>query len=244
MSDLKSCNIYEDQEMVKASGETLRPGGYLLTDKAIKFCRLNSKHSLLDVGCGRGATIAYLRENYNLNVDGVEPSKHLLEIGIKNNPNSKIVEGRGEELPFEDTSFNGVFTECTLSLMENKSLAIKEINRVLKREGYLVITDVYSRNTNEICKLKEFSINSCIRGLIDVEDLKSELCREGFEIILWEDHTQLLKQFMVNIVFTYGSMDKFWTKASSCNFDCEKFKKTLWACKPGYFLIIAKKNGR
>mgnify|MGYP001004177448 CR=1 FL=1 len=48
---MKCCNAYESDDMKNITGETLRPGGFTLTDKAVKFCKLSSKDSIMDLFC-------------------------------------------------------------------------------------------------------------------------------------------------------------------------------------------------
>jgi len=52
----------------------------------------------------------------------------------------------------------------------------------------------------------------------------------------------MLKALMVKIIFSYGSMSVFWNKASECSINGEEFQKILKLCKPGYFIMIARKG--
>ena len=56
-------NVYESCCMQEATGETLRPGGFKLTEQAVDFCALNEQSRVLDLGCGMGATASYLFQN-------------------------------------------------------------------------------------------------------------------------------------------------------------------------------------
>jgi arsenite methyltransferase len=234
-------NAYESKDMTCVLGDTLRPGGFELTDKGVEFCSFSEGNKILDIGCGRGATVEYLEQKFLLNSFGIDPSKVLLKEGKSKNPKLKIEEGIGEAIPFENESMNGIFAECTLSLMEVEK-TIKEVHRVLKKQGFFIITDVYAKNPEYVKLLDEFSFNSCMRGLHDLEKLKNKLEDLGFKIVLFEDYTELLKQLMVKIIFSYGSMNVFWSKAASCSNNCLQFQEVLSKCKVGYFLLIAKKE--
>lgn len=235
-------NVYESEHMSCVLGETLRPGGFKLTDTSVEFCRFVSKDSVLDIGCGRGNTVEYLEKKYLLNSFGIDPSKMLLSDGKNSNPGLKIQEGKGESIPFRDESMDGVFAECTLSLMDDLEKTIQESTRVLKKNGWFVITDVYARNPQFLDLMQEFSFKSCMRGLHDVEKLKIMLKDCGFEIVLFTDYTDLLKELMVKIVFKYGSMNIFWSKATACSTNCSQFQQVLSKCKVGYFLLITKRR--
>jgi len=79
-----------------------------------------------------------------------------------------------------------------------------------------------------------------MRGLFNIDILKETIVNSGFEIICFEDWTNLLKQLMVKIIFKYGSMSIFW-EIANCS-SCGDFQQKLTQCKPGYFLLIAQKK--
>ncbi|OBR91296.1 demethylrebeccamycin-D-glucose O-methyltransferase [Clostridium ragsdalei P11] len=239
---MKCCNAYESDDMKNITGETLRPGGFTLTDKAVKFCKLSSKDSIMDLGCGTGATLNYLCEKYNISAVGLDPSQKLINKGKELYKNLKFICGKGEKIPFHNAEFNGVFAECTLSLMENLNNVIGDVFRILKPGGWFIITDVYARKTEFIHELHEISVNSCMRGLHNLDELKNTVKNIGFHVKLLEDCSDMLKELMVKTIFTYGSMSIFWNKVSSCSIDGCEFQQLLKNCKPGYFIMIAKKE--
>lgn len=237
---MKAKNVYEDKGVRCVTGETIRPGGFFLTKRALELTNLSKAMKVLDVGCGMGATVNYLKEEHNIQAYGIDMSQKLINIG-KEKYNIPLIKGQGESLPFKEDFFNGVFAECTLSLMGNSEKTLAEIYRVLKKEGYLIITDVNAKNTEYIPELKKANVGSCLRNLFDLEELISSIENIGFKILLLEDWTSLLTKLMVKIVFEYGSMGKFWNTVA-CN-DCGDFKEKLKKCKPKYFLMICKKEG-
>lgn len=234
-------NAYESKDMTCVLGDTLRPGGFKLTDKGVEFCKFKEGNKILDIGCGRGSTVEYLEQRFSLNSFGIDPSKILLKEGKSKNPKLKIKEGIGEDIPFENETMDGVFAECTLSLMKAEE-TIKEVYRVIKKQGFFIITDVYAKKPQYLKLLDGFSFNSCMRGLHDLEKLKNKLEGLGFKILLFEDCSDLLKELMVKIIFSYGSMNIFWSKAAACSNNCLQFQEVLSKCKVGYFLLIAKKG--
>jgi hypothetical protein len=78
-----------------------------------------------------------------------------------------------------------------------------------------------------------------MRGLYDLKQLKADVTSAGFEIFLLEDHSALLRQLLVKTIFEFGSMSAFWLKTGgSC---AAGFQEALKMCKPGYFMMIARK---
>jgi len=234
-------NAYESCCMRDVLGETLRPGGFILTDKAAEYCKLSKESHVLDMGCGRGATVGHLFEKYGITAVGVDPSEKLLNEAKERFDSDAFVLGRGENLPFEDGLFDCAIAECTLSLMDAHSAAA-EAWRVLKKGGFFVVTDVYAKNSEAVGRLSSFPVNSCMRGLHDLTKLRSSLEQLGFTVEYFEECSQYLKELVVRIGFSYGSMCEFWNMASGSCINGEEFYGALKRCRPGYFMLIAKKG--
>jgi hypothetical protein len=66
------------------------------------------------------------------------------------------------------------------------------------------------------------------------------LSNHGFQIDLWEDHTEMLTKFAVSLVFSYGSMNQFWARSGSDELDPDEIRRIISDAKPGYFLLIAR----
>ncbi|MEY8001082.1 DVU_1556 family methyltransferase [Clostridium sp. Mt-5] len=239
---MKCCNAYESEYMRNVMGETLRPGGFQLTDKAMEFCKFSQEDTLLDLGSGMGSTVNYVSEKYGIKAVGVDPSKKLIKMGKDKYKSIDLVYGTGEKIPFKDNKFKGVFAECTLSLMNDLNCVLKEVSRVLKKDGWFVINDVYAKKSEFLKELNGFPINSCMRGLHDLKSLKKSLMDNGFKILHIEDCSDMLKSLMVKIIFSHGSMSVFWNKTTRCSIDGCEFENVLRKCKPGYFILMAKRG--
>ena len=237
-------NVYESCCMQEATGETLRPGGFKLTEQAVDFCALTKQTRILDLGCGMGATASYLYQNYGMKLVGIDPSDKLLGIAKAKNPFATFVKATGDFLPLENGSFECVLAECTMSLMHDLPRTLKEVHRVLKKDGWFVINDVYAKNPESLGAMDTFSITSCMRGMHDLLSLKEVLEKVGFKIMLLEDCSHLLKELMVKIIFSHGSMKAFWGKTieGAAAQTCCHFEENIKQCKPGYFMLIAKKG--
>ncbi|WP_088186601.1 DVU_1556 family methyltransferase [Desulfosporosinus sp. FKA] len=236
--------VYEGDALRQATGDTLRPGGFFLTDLGVKRCNFLPGAKVLDVGSGSGATVERLISEYQLQALGIDPSEVLLEIGKRRNPDLNLIRGWGEELPFPPDDLDGVFAECTLSVMEEPNQVLKEIFRVLKQGGRLIINDVYARNPDGLKDLRELGIESCIRRALTRDELLNMLNKFDFQIVDWSDHTNLLIQLTVDLIMTHGSMTNFWLKSASClSFvDPNSIQEAVKKAKMGYFQLIAHKG--
>ena len=240
-------NLYECPVMQDALGSALRPGGTDLTKKAVEFCKFNEDDILLDLGCGKGATIKYLSDNYNIKAMGLDISKSLTEEAKRINENSEIVVSPAEDIPFDRHVFDGVFAECTLSLMDNLGKVIDEVYRIVKPGGYFVISDIYAGKPEFLEELRSYPVNSCLRSPHNLEDLKNLLAEKGFNILLEEKQDEYMKKLAFKIIFQYGSMKNFWNASVGGSCSCSEaneFQDTLKKSKIGYFLMIAYKEAK
>lgn len=99
---------------------------------------------VLDVGCGPAILAEGLLEQ-KFNVWGIDPSRKMIDIGKKrlSNPHAKklhLAVGEAEELNFSNSSFDIVICLGVLEYLENPVKAIKEMDRVLKKNGRLIVS--------------------------------------------------------------------------------------------------------
>ncbi len=101
---------------------------------------------ILEIGFGTGALINKIAGHLNNGIiEGVDFSKSMVAIAQKKNKkfiNSgkvKIYSGDFNEIRFEDSSFDAVFSVNTIYFWKNPELTISKICRLLKPGGKVVI---------------------------------------------------------------------------------------------------------
>jgi arsenite methyltransferase len=241
MSDGGSCKVYEQIGATDVAVDGIRPGGFLLTEMALSWCRFPSNSRILDVGCGTGVTLDRLNRVHELSAIGLDTSSVLLGRNRMRNPDLPLVRAAGENLPFFDEHADGLLAECSLSAMNNPDEALDEFRRVLKIGGKLILSDVYARNPNRVDRLGHVPADCCLRGAISREELMGRLTNRDFRVDLWEDHSDLLTDFAVKLVFSYGSMNQFWLRTGSTSVDLADIQRAVSEARPGYYLLIAQK---
>lgn len=97
----------------------------------------NDDNWRLDLGCGFGRHFDFIRDKKK--VIGFDSNFDSLMIAGKNNPESIFVKGRMERLPFLDKYFAVIYAIYSLEHIYNLKESIKEIKRVLKKGGQLLI---------------------------------------------------------------------------------------------------------
>jgi len=97
----------------------------------------------LDVGCGEGRFCRMLKAR-DIRVVGIDPTEELLTQARKRDPSGEYQLARAEALPFPDESFDLVVSYLTLIDIADFRAALKEMARVLKPQGTLLIANLSS----------------------------------------------------------------------------------------------------
>ena len=211
---------YESGPLRAVTGPTIRPGGLTLTDRALAVCSLAPGAQLLDAGCGPGVSVEHLSSRYGFAVCGVDCSPVLVAEGLNRNPALLLAVATAEALPFADASQDGILCECVLSLLEEPRRALTEFQRVLRHGGYLILSDMYSRD----------GADSSLQGAVSRVTVEEWLSTHGFATLLWEDHTPLLKELAARLILAGGSLEGLCCAANSAG------------QRPGYYLLVARKQ--
>jgi ubiquinone/menaquinone biosynthesis C-methylase UbiE len=99
---------------------------------------------VLEVGCGDGTRLAYLKHNLNADCYGIEPSAQAVAAARTKGIN--VEQGAADALPFDSHSFDIVIFGFCLYLCDREDLfrIASEADRVLRAPGWLMIIDFYS----------------------------------------------------------------------------------------------------
>ncbi|SMD11576.1 DVU_1556 family methyltransferase [Sporomusa malonica] len=220
----------------------IRPGGVVLTKRLLDYCAFPPLAKIVDVGCGTGITVEYLRDVHGLNVVGVDLSEERLRQGRERSADLDLVQAPGEDMPFTDASVDGVLAECSLSVMQDISKALAEFCRILTPGGKLALTDIYVRNVGDTSQVGNMPDSGCISGYLTHGSLTKMLKEKGFKIIAWEDQSDFLREFVACFIMEYGSVEKLWQCLSTRINDRQICEPTPKTTKLGYFLLVAEKS--
>jgi demethylmenaquinone methyltransferase/2-methoxy-6-polyprenyl-1,4-benzoquinol methylase len=100
---------------------------------------------ILDLAAGTGGSTAALAES-GAEVVACDLSEGMIAVGRQRHPELAFVQGDATDLPFEDASFDAVTISFGLRNVENTEKALREMARVVKPGGRLVICE-FSRPT-------------------------------------------------------------------------------------------------
>lgn len=243
LKPVRSHRVYEALGVTDLASQGIRPGGLILTQRLLEFAGLPAGSRIVDIGCGTGVTSEFIRLNYKYQIVGIDWSTELLRHGRARRRVAQFVRGNGENLPFPDECANGIIAECSLSVMGYSDSSLNELGRVLMFGGKLMVTDVYAGNDISELLLESCPIDCCLKGAISKDQIFKKMELSGFEIDIWEDHSDMLKEFAIRMILSYGSMDEFWSQMSGGLPEVSQMRDIVSMVKPGYFLLIAHKSG-
>ena len=141
---------------------------------------------ILDVGCGVGNYIIALSK-INRVCFGIDPlyEVSLLKAQQKNKDESvnniSLIRAVSENLPFGDEKFNMILHLSTLQHVSDQDKTLSEIERVLKKEGFLLVSVPTNRNISTL--FKKTKKPEYFTKDFDLRELKKVVTENGFEIL-------------------------------------------------------------
>ena len=146
------------------------PGGKEHTLRMLELAELPRGARVLDMGAGAGETHRLLRA---LGFDAV---------GVDLAPRGEGVEqGDFLHLSFPDGSFDAVLSQCAFFVSGDVPGALREANRLLKRGGKLLLSDVFFEPPLPLLERAGFSV-------LSAEDMTVQW-REYYLEALWREET-------------------------------------------------------
>lgn len=126
--------------------KSMNKGHSELTDWALVHLEIKRNYNALDIGCGGGKTVSKLCKRIgNGKVFGIDYSELCVEKSKKLNKNNimcgkaSILQSSVSSLPFEDNKFDVITAVETYYFWPDKLNDLKEVYRVLKSGGKLLL---------------------------------------------------------------------------------------------------------
>jgi hypothetical protein len=124
--------------------------------------------------------------------------------------------------------------------MSNLESVLAEFKRVLHSGGLLALSDVYARNPEGLPALRALPTSCGLSDATTQSELFSRLQAHGFEIFIWEDHSETLKYLAAQMILAHGSMSEFWNMAEPAANPMD-LQIAISKAKLGYYLLVARK---
>ena len=156
----------------------------------VNFADIKEGEVVVDIGSGGGIDV-FLSANKvkdSGKVIGIDMTVEMLEKARNNAKRGvyKNVEFRKEDIekkiPVEDNTVDLVISNCVINLTTDKVSTFKEIYRILKHGGRMIISDLVTDK-----EIEENSVNveewcSCIDGALTKENYLDSIRKAGFNI--------------------------------------------------------------
>jgi SAM-dependent methyltransferase len=129
-------------ELVRVHEQYLVPAIYAQwANRVAEIAEIDLGQHVLDVACGTGtlARAAQLETGLTGKVIGLDANEKMLESAHKKFPGITWKLGDASSMPFEKNRFDRVMCQFGLMFIANRVAAIKEMLRVCKPEGFVVI---------------------------------------------------------------------------------------------------------
>lgn len=167
-----------------------------LNKKMLNLSNIDSKSTVLDVGCGNGNNSFFINQESGAKVTGIDLSdvridnakKILAKSNSKIKKNLQFFQSSATKLNFKDSSFSDVWSQSTIYHVHQKEKALREIFRVLKKGGIFIFEDLIKPNKKVGKDAEKFVYE---RLFFDTEysliSYQQELQKLGFRILFAED---------------------------------------------------------
>lgn len=199
---------YSQEEMNKApSGSNMGLG----CGNPVAIASLKKGETVVDLGSGAGFDVflAARKVGKSGKVIGVDMSNDMLLKAIINAENNgfdnvEFKKGDIENLPINDSSADVVISNCVINLAPNKEKVFKEIYRILKPNGRLMVSDTVLLKSlpKEIKNNKELLVG-CVSGAILKNDYLTLLKKSGFKkITINKELPGFLQDFSQSITYS------------------------------------------
>lgn len=174
------------------------------TKKAIEHLMIRQGDRVLDAGCGTGGSCRFIARHFDCEVYGITLSDELYNAAIqknrqleqKNLPRILIMDF--VRTGFKKESFTKIYSIESMVHAESKESYIKEVYRILKKGGRIVIIDYFllkkkiSLNDKKI--YKEWCKGWCLPSVLPYEKFYNVLKKEKFASIHFEDLSPLVQK--------------------------------------------------
>ena len=183
-------------------------------DLAFEYYGKESIEKIVDVACGTGDMMGYWKkqaQKAGLHVNslvGVDPSNGMVDVARKKFPDFHYHISKATEIPLEDANADILSITYGIRNVMERQEAFYEFNRVLKKDGLVVILEfMKDENKNILKKIRDIYMHKIlpyvggaisknlaaytylpdsIENFVTIQGMQKELENAGFEML----HTQ------------------------------------------------------
>lgn len=163
--------------------------------------KITSGDHVLDVGSGLGGPARLLARRYASRVTGVDLTQELCDVAedltrrVGLSDLVKIRQGNATDLPFDNATFDVVWTQHVSMNISDKAKLFSEMRRVVKVGGRLAFFDILAGPLQPIHFPVPWANTQSVSFLATADETRSNIENAGFVVRTWEDVTQIAADF-------------------------------------------------
>ncbi|MDG9670514.1 methyltransferase domain-containing protein [Hahella sp. CR1] len=167
---------------------------------------LDAKKRVLDVGSGIGGTSRCLAQKFGCRVTGVDLTEEywraaaMLSAKVGLQALTEYRQGDAVNLPFEDETFDVVWSEHVAMNIPDKTQLYSEMYRVLKPGGVVAIYDILAGPSGPVLFPVPWARTPATSFLVEPVELRQLLEEAGFVISDWTDSTEAARTWFTSLV--------------------------------------------
>ena len=197
------------KDMSRLTPEDLAPidqfhiRGRTATLELARSAGLDAAKYVLDVGSGVGGTSRCLAKEFGCRVTGIDLTDEYCRAATMLTAKTGLAhlvdfrQGDATELPFDDQTFDVVWTEHVAMNIPDKTRLYKGMHRVLKPGGTLAIYDVLAGPAGPVLFPVPWARTPDTSFLVQPTELRKLLADAGFTIADWADTTEAARAWFV-----------------------------------------------
>ena len=197
----------EDKELIKNARKPVGELGHQILDRmnkshesmaqgGVRHFDISEDSKILDIGCGGGRNIQRFAKQISENgrVVGIDYSEVSVEKSIElnkdaiENGNVNVLQGSVSEMPFYDETFDIATCFETIYFWPNFINDLKEVNRVLKKGGFIFICNEAVYREGEMEKYDD------LVELLDMKIYSEDVLKESLETAGFKDFKAYLNE--------------------------------------------------
>jgi len=179
--------------------------GRAATIELARAAGLDATKRVLDIGSGVGGTSRCLATEFGCHVTGIDLTDEYCRAAETLSVRTGLAhlvdfrQGDATKLPFDDQTFDVVWTEHVSMNIPDKTRLYKEMHRVLKPGGTLAIYDVLAGPSGPVLFPVPWARTPDTSFLVQPSELRRLLEEAGFMISDWSDTTEAGRAWFVSL---------------------------------------------
>ena len=164
-----------------------------------KFSNLKKNKVILEIGCGNGNGAKLIQKYFSpKQIYGIDLDKKMIKLAKKYNKNATFSVGDASKLKFKANQFDAVFDFGILHHVPDWKKALRELKRVIKKGGQVILEDlsIETFNTPCGCLIKPFTEHP-YKQMYKEKEFVDYLKKLGFKIKVYKSYKFPFRSFII-----------------------------------------------